>query len=209
MTTAEPDSPSTADSAASSTADSAADARDGALPVGREGRGTPAGNAPAGAGRLLRDPVTIAVVTAGLLHLLWFRFVANSGGDIASQDAWAGFVGRHPGSAYDFDWYGGIYPMSYSVVSSYVMAAFGVRTTTVIAGGRRGRQAREGACVARRLPGRGGRLDPADGSGTRCLPDRRAVRPVTRNSVFEMNTEQLIRDIARCHSWPRGNVMFS
>ncbi|MFF4764712.1 MFS transporter [Streptomyces sp. NPDC001292] len=78
--------------------------------------------------------MTIAVVTAGLLHLLWFRFVANSGGDIASQDAWAGFVGRHPGSAYDFAWYGGIHPMSYSVVSTYVMAAFGVRTTTVIAG---------------------------------------------------------------------------
>ncbi|MEU2157272.1 MFS transporter [Streptomyces sp. NPDC019396] len=122
MTTVEPDSPTTAGTRAS-------------LPSVAYGhRSTRTKDALVGTWRLLRDPVTITVITAGLLHLLWFRFVANSGGDIAAQDAWAGFVGRHPGSAYNFAWYGGMHPMSYSVVSSYLMAAAGVRTTIVVSG---------------------------------------------------------------------------
>ncbi|WP_103531184.1 MFS transporter [Streptomyces sp. SM11] len=84
--------------------------------------------------RLLRHPVTIATAAAAVLHILWFFFFANTGGDIAAQDAWAEFVGRHPGTAYNLAWYGGMHPVSYSVVSPYLMSLLGVRTTMMIAG---------------------------------------------------------------------------
>ncbi|MFF1600704.1 MFS transporter [Streptomyces mirabilis] len=71
---------------------------------------------------------------AGLLHVVWFFTFANSGGDLAAQDAWAEFVGRHPDSAYNLAWYGGMHPVSYSVVSPYLMSVLGVRTTMMIAG---------------------------------------------------------------------------
>jgi hypothetical protein len=71
---------------------------------------------------------------AGALHIIWFFTFANSGGDLAAQDAWAEFVGRHPDSAYNLAWYGGMHPVSYSVVSPYLMSVLGVRTTMMIAG---------------------------------------------------------------------------
>lgn len=84
--------------------------------------------------RLLRHPVTITTAAAAVTHVLWFFFFANSGGDIAAQDAWAEFVGRHPGTAYNLAWYGGMHPVSYSVVSPYLMSVLGVRTTMMIVG---------------------------------------------------------------------------
>ncbi|MEE1744459.1 MFS transporter [Streptomyces sp. JV184] len=84
--------------------------------------------------RLLRHPVTITTAVAALTHLLWFFFFANSGGDLAAQDAWAEFVGRHPGTAYNLAWYGGMHPVTYSVVSPYLMSVLGVRTTMMVAG---------------------------------------------------------------------------
>ena len=84
--------------------------------------------------RLSRRPVLVATVLAALVHLIWFFFFANSGGDIAAQDAWAEFVGRHPDSAYNLAWYGGMHPVSYSVVSPYLMSLLGVRSTMMIAG---------------------------------------------------------------------------
>ncbi|MFF2011741.1 MFS transporter [Streptomyces sp. NPDC058195] len=93
--------------------------------------------APAGEGRigrLLRHPVTITTAVAAVAHVLWFFLGANSGGDLAAQDAWAEFVGRHPNTAYNLAWYGGMHPVSYSVVSPYVMSLLGVRTTMMIAG---------------------------------------------------------------------------
>ncbi|GHD56676.1 MFS transporter [Streptomyces mirabilis] len=82
----------------------------------------------------LRHPVAFVTVVAGLLHVVWFFTFANSGGDLAAQDAWAEFVGRHPDSAYNLAWYGGMHPVSYSVVSPYLMSVLGVRTTMMIAG---------------------------------------------------------------------------
>ncbi|MGW2018089.1 MFS transporter [Streptomyces sp. NPDC001927] len=76
----------------------------------------------------------IATGVAALTHILWFFLFANSGGDLAAQDAWAEFVGRHPDSAYNLAWYGGMHPVSYSVVSPYVMSVLGVRSTMMIAG---------------------------------------------------------------------------
>nr|WP_242438894.1 MFS transporter [Streptomyces sp. CB00455] len=81
-----------------------------------------------------RHPVAVATLLAGVLHVAWFFSFANSGGDLAAQDAWAEFVGRHPDSAYNLAWYGGMHPVSYSVVSPYLMHMLGVRTTMMIAG---------------------------------------------------------------------------
>ncbi|MFJ8695953.1 MFS transporter [Streptomyces roseolilacinus] len=77
--------------------------------------------------------VTATVLTA-VLHAGWLLLVANSGGDLAAQDAWADFAARHPGSSYNLAWYGGMHTVSYSVLSPYVMALLGVRTTMVVAG---------------------------------------------------------------------------
>ncbi|MFJ8717926.1 MFS transporter [Streptomyces violaceus] len=84
--------------------------------------------------RMLRHPVLSVTGLAGVLHVVWFFTFANSGGDLAAQDAWAEFVGRHPDSAYNLAWYGGMHPVSYSVVSPYLMSVLGVRTTMMIAG---------------------------------------------------------------------------
>ncbi|MEU6101134.1 MFS transporter [Streptomyces flaveolus] len=84
--------------------------------------------------RMLRHPVLSVTALAGILHIVWFFTFANSGGDLAAQDAWAEFVGRHPASAYNLAWYGGMHPVSYSVVSPYLMSVLGVRTTMMIAG---------------------------------------------------------------------------
>ncbi|WP_200264140.1 MFS transporter [Streptomyces sp. HSG2] len=84
--------------------------------------------------RARRHPVLLVTAVAGLLHLAWFFTFANSGGDLAAQDAWAEFVGRNPGSAYNLAWYGGMHPVSYSVVSPYLMSLLGVRTTMMLAG---------------------------------------------------------------------------
>lgn len=83
---------------------------------------------------LLRHPVLSLTALSGVLHVVWFFTFANSGGDLAAQDAWAEFVGRHPDSAYNLAWYGGMHPVSYSVVSPYLMSVLGVRTTMMIAG---------------------------------------------------------------------------
>ncbi|MGZ3116124.1 MFS transporter [Streptomyces sp. H62] len=84
--------------------------------------------------RMLRHPVLSVTALAAVLHIAWFFTFANSGGDLAAQDAWAEFVGRHPGSAYNLAWYGGTHPVSYSMVSPYLMSVLGVRTTMMIAG---------------------------------------------------------------------------
>ncbi|MGQ4342648.1 MFS transporter [[Kitasatospora] papulosa] len=84
--------------------------------------------------RLRSHPVLLTAAVAAAVHLLWFFFFANSGGDIAAQDAWAEFVGRHPGTAYNLAWYGGMHPVSYSVVSPYLMSVLGVRTTMMVVG---------------------------------------------------------------------------
>ncbi|KIF69417.1 membrane protein [Streptomyces sp. AcH 505] len=84
--------------------------------------------------RLRRHPVLLTALVAAVVHLVWFFFLANSGGDIAAQDAWAEFVGRHPDSAYNLAWYGGMHPVSYSVVSPYLMSVLGVRTTMMVVG---------------------------------------------------------------------------
>ncbi|HEV7876033.1 MAG TPA: MFS transporter [Nocardioides sp.] len=84
--------------------------------------------------RLAAHPVLAALLTATVLHVLWWWLIANSGGDIAAQDAWAEFARDHPGSAYNLAWYGGMHPVSYSILSPYLMALAGVRTTILVVG---------------------------------------------------------------------------
>ncbi|MEV7243391.1 MFS transporter [Streptomyces sp. NPDC093248] len=84
--------------------------------------------------RFLSHPVLSVTALSAALHVIWFFTFANSGGDLAAQDAWAEFVGRHPDSAYNLAWYGGMHPVSYSVVSPYLMSVLGVRTTMMLAG---------------------------------------------------------------------------
>ncbi|MGK5548139.1 MFS transporter [Streptomyces sp. URMC 127] len=83
---------------------------------------------------LAARPVLTTLVVAAVAHVVWVYVFANSGGDLAAQDAWAEFVGQHPDSAYNLAWYGGMHPVSYSVISPYLMASIGVRTTMMIAG---------------------------------------------------------------------------
>ena len=83
---------------------------------------------------LVAHPVPAALITATVLHVLWLVFLANNGGDLAAQDAWAAFAREHPDSAYNLAWYGGLHPVSYSVLAPYLMAVLGVRTTLVVSG---------------------------------------------------------------------------
>ncbi|CAG6396202.1 conserved membrane hypothetical protein [Actinacidiphila cocklensis] len=82
----------------------------------------------------VRNPVVVATVLAAVLHLLWALFLAKDSGDMAAQYAWTDFIRAHPSASYNLSWYGGMHPASYSILSPYIMAALGVRTTAVIAG---------------------------------------------------------------------------
>ncbi|MQY02410.1 hypothetical protein ACRB68_04400 [Actinomadura sp. RB68] len=78
--------------------------------------------------------MTAATLFAAVLHVVWALFLANDGGDLAAQSAWTHFAGQHPDSAYNLAWYGGMHPASYSVLSPYLMAWFGIRLVAVVAG---------------------------------------------------------------------------
>ena len=78
-------------------------------------------------------PAVLAALLAGVLSLAWALWLARDAGDLAAQYAWTAFVRHHPGAAYNLSWYGGIHPASYSVISPYLMAWLGVRTTGVLA----------------------------------------------------------------------------
>ncbi|MBD0745381.1 hypothetical protein [Streptomyces sp. CBMA152] len=77
-----------------------------------------------------------AVVTAVVvpLYVVWALLLATGGGDLAAQLAWAGFAARHPVSAYNLSWYGGAHTANYSLLTPWLMAAFGVRAVSVAAG---------------------------------------------------------------------------
>ena len=51
------------------------------------------------------------------LYVVWAVFLATGGGDLAAQQAWAGFAERHPTSAYNLFWYGGMHAANYSLLS--------------------------------------------------------------------------------------------
>lgn len=87
-----------------------------------------------GSGRVQTRAVVGVTACALVLHGLWFELLAGSGGDLAAQDAWTGFALAHPASAYDFAWYGGMHPASYSLISPYVMGVVGVRATMLVVG---------------------------------------------------------------------------
>lgn len=75
-----------------------------------------------------------ATLLALVLHVVWALFLARNAGDLAAQYAWTDFIRKNPDSSYNLSWYGGMYTVSYSVLSPYVMSLIGVRTTGVLAG---------------------------------------------------------------------------
>ncbi|WP_329311014.1 MFS transporter [Streptomyces sp. NBC_01262] len=81
----------------------------------------------------LHRPVVAATLLAAVLSVIWALFLANDAGDLAAQYAWTDFALKHPDSAYNLSWYGGMHPASYSLFSPYVMGLLGVRTTAVLA----------------------------------------------------------------------------
>ena len=81
-----------------------------------------------------RHPVVLATALSALLHILWALFLAKDSGDMAAQYAWTEFIRAHPSASYNLSWYGGMHPASYSILSPYIMAGLGVRTTAVLAG---------------------------------------------------------------------------
>jgi hypothetical protein len=76
----------------------------------------------------------LAVLPALPLYAVWWVFLGTGGGDLAAQESWADFAAHHGGSAYNLSWYGGTHTVNYSVLSPYLMAAFGVRTVSVASG---------------------------------------------------------------------------
>lgn len=89
--------------------------------------------APAAVPLTLRVPLA-ATGCALPLYAVWAAVLATGGGDLAAQTAWADFAARHPGSAYQLAWHGGLHTAAYSLVSPYAMAVFGVVPVTVAAG---------------------------------------------------------------------------
>lgn len=84
-----------------------------------------------------RSPLPVAAIAVGVvlpLYVVWAWLLATGGGDLAAQLAWAGFAHRHPGSAYNLAWYGGMHAMDYSVLTPTLMAYAGVRTVSIAAG---------------------------------------------------------------------------
>ncbi|MFE2595071.1 hypothetical protein ACFXCZ_00985 [Streptomyces sp. NPDC059396] len=88
---------------------------------------------PTGGWERWRGPVVAAGVAVPF-YVLWAVLLATGGGDLAAQFAWAGFVARHPGSAYNLGWYGGTHTANYSVLAPPLMAWLGVRAVSVGAG---------------------------------------------------------------------------
>ncbi|MFF0446886.1 glycosyltransferase family 87 protein [Streptomyces sp. NPDC004609] len=76
----------------------------------------------------------VATAVAVPLYVLWAGWLATGGGDLAAQLAWTGFTERHPSSAYNLSWYGGMHTANYSLLAPPLMAVFGVRAVSVAAG---------------------------------------------------------------------------
>jgi hypothetical protein len=79
--------------------------------------------------------VPLAVTLFALpFYLFWADRLATGGGDLAAQLHWTGFTERHPSSAYNLSWYGGMHTANYSLLTPHLMAFLGVRAVSVAAG---------------------------------------------------------------------------
>lgn len=81
----------------------------------------------------VRQPIVLAVAAAAVLAILWITLLPTAGTDLSAQIARADFASRYPDAAYDFSWYGGIYPAAYAVLAPYVFAAGGTLPVTAAA----------------------------------------------------------------------------
>ena len=81
----------------------------------------------------MRRPERYAGLLALVLGLLHWWLRPDSGTDLAAQLARASFARSAPLTPVDLSWYGGMHPWSYSLLSHWVMAVFGVQLSGVLA----------------------------------------------------------------------------
>ena len=72
-----------------------------------------------------------AVALAGAL--IWLIALPRVGTDLPAGLTRAGWAGRYPGAGYLFAWYGGLYPVGYSLLAPYLLATFGTRASMAAA----------------------------------------------------------------------------
>jgi hypothetical protein len=77
--------------------------------------------------------VVIGVLMAAAGVIGWVTVFPSVGTDLSAAMARADWAGRYPGSAYIFNWYGGIHPASYSLLAPYLLAAVGTRLAMALA----------------------------------------------------------------------------
>lgn len=113
----------------------AGDAADASDTTGRLDRppAPPATTAGRPGWRRALQPVPLSMLSAALLCVLWCVAFPTVGTDLSAQLARADFAAAHPESAYDFNWYYGIVPAAYSVLSPYVFAVAGTRLAASVA----------------------------------------------------------------------------
>lgn len=104
------------------------------LPGPRAGADTGTGRGAVDGRRALWGVPLVATLAVVPLYVVWAAVLSTGGGDLAAQFAWAGFVARHPMSAYNLSWYGGTHTANYSVLAPPLIGLFGVRTVSVAAG---------------------------------------------------------------------------
>jgi hypothetical protein len=75
--------------------------------------------------------VVAALVEAALVGL-WMACFRTVGTDMAAQLARAQFARDFPGSAYYFNWYGGIHPAGYAILAPYLLAGVGTWALTCV-----------------------------------------------------------------------------
>ncbi|HEX3814455.1 MAG TPA: hypothetical protein VHX59_16590 [Mycobacteriales bacterium] len=78
----------------------------------------------------LAHPVVLAMLATAALAALWMIAFPTAGTDLAAQIARADFAAHYPKSAYDFSWYGGIYPAGYSILAPFLFGFGGTRMVT-------------------------------------------------------------------------------
>lgn len=83
--------------------------------------------------RALLHPIVVAVSAAAVFASIWMLAFPTWGTDLSAQLARANFASHYPSAAYDFSWYSGIYPASYSLLAPYIFALAGTRTVAAAA----------------------------------------------------------------------------
>jgi len=82
---------------------------------------------------MLRRPDRAAAFACALIAILHWWLDPTSGTDYAAQAARASFAREYPFTPLDLSWYDGMHPWSYSLLSPWLMAVFGVQLSGLVA----------------------------------------------------------------------------